>query len=78
LDREPDNEAAKKMLAKYKDQDPDSALITTMAMELEVNTFFRLQNASVIARLREAFPELGESPDPREVFLRLRELRNSW
>ena len=78
LDREPDNDAAKKMLAQYKDQDPDSALITTMAMELEVNTFFRLQNASVIARLREAFPELGESPDPREVFLHLRELRNSW
>jgi len=47
-------------------------------MELEVNTFFRLQNPSVIARLRETFPELGESPDPSQVFLRLRELRNSW
>jgi hydroxyacylglutathione hydrolase len=78
LDREPDNDAAKTMLARYKDQDPDSAFITTMAMEHEVNTFFRLQNPSVIARLRETFPELGESPDPREVFLRLRELRNSW
>jgi hydroxyacylglutathione hydrolase len=28
--------------------------------------------------LREAFPELPEKPDPRTVFLKLRELRNSW
>jgi hydroxyacylglutathione hydrolase len=28
--------------------------------------------------LREAFPDLPESPDPKTVFLRLRELRNKW
>jgi len=77
LDREPDNDAARTMLAQYKNQDPGNALITTMATELEVNTFFRLRNPSVIARLRESFPELGNSPDPRDVFLRLRELRNN-
>jgi hydroxyacylglutathione hydrolase len=32
----------------------------------------------VIAKLREAFPNLPEKPDPRMVFLKLRELRNKW
>ena len=78
LDREPDNAAAKDTLAAYRDQDPDNALVTTLAMEREINTFFRLQSPSVIARLAEQFPELGDKPDPKAVFLKLRELRNSW
>jgi hydroxyacylglutathione hydrolase len=32
----------------------------------------------VIARLKEDFPGIGDHPDARTVFLRLRELRNSW
>jgi hydroxyacylglutathione hydrolase len=28
--------------------------------------------------LRESFPDLPEEPDPRTVFLKLRELRNRW
>ena len=79
LDREPDNQAAADLLADLESShDPDAALVTTLGQEKEFNTFFRLSSRSVIARLREAFPELGESPAPREVFLKLRELRNSW
>jgi hydroxyacylglutathione hydrolase len=78
LDREPDNARAREMLAAYEDQDPGHAHVTTLAEEHEVNVFFRLQSPSVTARLREAFPELRESPDEREVFLKLRELRNRW
>jgi hydroxyacylglutathione hydrolase len=52
--------------------------VTTLAEEREINVFFRLQSPSVIARLRESRPELGEEPDPKAVFLALRELRNSW
>lgn len=78
LDREPDNVTAKDMLAAYRDQDPDNALVTTLAMEREINTFFRLQSPSVIARLAEQFPKLGDNPDPKAVFLKLRELRNNW
>ena len=78
LDREPDNTVAADMIAKYEDQDPDDALVTTLAQERQVNTFFRLQSASVIARLRESFPKIGDYPDPRTVFLKLRELRNRW
>jgi hydroxyacylglutathione hydrolase len=47
-------------------------------MEKDINTFFRLQNPSVIAKLREDFPDLPEHPDPKTVFLKLRELRNRW
>ncbi|MEM7432406.1 MAG: hydroxyacylglutathione hydrolase [Pseudomonadota bacterium] len=78
LDREPDNADAQTMLARYQDQDPDDALITTLGQEKAVNTFFRLDSPSVIARLQESFPEIGDSPDERTVFLKLRELRNDW
>lgn len=78
LDREPDNENARAMLARYQGQDPSQALITTIAQERDVNTFFRLDKATIIARLQEQFPEIGDQPDPRSVFLKLRELRNSW
>lgn len=78
LDREPDNVAAQEMLAKYADQDPADALVTTLAEEHEINTFFRLQSPSIMAKLVEEFPGLGNNPDPRAVFLKLRELRNRW
>jgi len=78
LDREPDNTKAQGLLAQVDSQDPAHALVTNLALEKEVNTFFRLRSPSVIARLREAFPDLPENPDARTVFLKLRELRNSW
>jgi hydroxyacylglutathione hydrolase len=78
LDREPDNEKAKALLSKVADQNPDKALVSTLALEKEINTFFRLRSPSVIARLREAFPDLPDDPDPKTVFLKLRELRNGW
>jgi hydroxyacylglutathione hydrolase len=78
LDREPDNADAKQMLEKYREQNPADALVTTLAMERRMNTFFRLDNPAVVAKLRREHPELGESPSPQDVFLKLRELRNSW
>lgn len=78
LDREPDNEKAAALLDQVIGQDPADPYVSTIAEEREVNTFFRLRNPSVIAQLRERFPELAENPDPRTVFVKLRELRNSW
>jgi hydroxyacylglutathione hydrolase len=78
LDREPDNHAATDLLEKYRNQDPENALVTTLGQEKEINTFFRLQNPTVIAKLCEDFPEMGDSPSARSVFLKLRELRNRW
>lgn len=81
LDREPDNATAMQMIDDYEDQDPADALVTTLAQEREMNTFFRLDSPSVIAKLQQDFPEIreiGNGPDERAVFLKLRELRNSW
>ncbi len=78
LDREPDNREAAALLARCRDADPASAVVTTLGEEKRINTFFRLQSPTVIARLREVFPEIGESPDAKTVFLKLRELRNRW
>ncbi|MBU2676921.1 MAG: MBL fold metallo-hydrolase [Gammaproteobacteria bacterium] len=78
LDREPDNDLARQMMSDYENQDPADALVTSMAQERDINTFFRLQNPTIVAKLAEEFPELGDSPDARAVFLKLRELRNSW
>ena len=78
LDREPDNARAKALLDDMSEHDPENALVSTLALEKEVNAFFRLHSPSIIARLREAFPDLPDDPDPKTIFVKLRELRNDW
>jgi hydroxyacylglutathione hydrolase len=78
LDREPDNDAAARMIEATRSQQGEAAPVTTLAEEKNINAFFRLQNPTIIGRLRERFPGMPEAPEPREVFIRLRELRNSW
>jgi hydroxyacylglutathione hydrolase len=78
LAREPDNADAKALLPTVAGHDPATSVVTTMAQEKTFNTFFRLTSASVIAKLREAFPDLPERPDAKTVFVKLRELRNTW
>lgn len=78
LSREPDNAAAAAMLPRVASHDPAMSVVTTLADEKNHNTFFRLGNARVIAELREKFPELGANPDAKAVFMKLRELRNTW
>ena len=78
LDREPDNTAAPAFLEMARAQDPNAARVTTLGEEKGINTFFRLRSPSVICGLRAAFPEIGDRPDAKTVFLKLRELRNRW
>jgi len=78
LDREPDNSAAKALLPSVIEHDPATSIVTTLEQEKQFNAFFRLASASVIARLRERFPDLPQNPDACSVFVKLRELRNSW
>jgi len=78
LDREPDNRRAEQMLGKLAGQDPSRAYVSTLEVEMQVNTFFRLTSPSVIAKLREVFPDLSDAPDARTVFTKLRQLRNDW
>ena len=76
LDREPNNEKAAELLAQVRDQNPNQALVSTLVLEKEVNTFFRLDSPKIIEKLRGVFPEISEKPDAETVFLKLRELRN--
>ena len=79
LDREPDNQAAKRLIEELEGSyDPAKPLVTSLELERDINTFFRLTSPTVIEQLREAFTDLPERPSPKEVFLKLRELRNSW
>ena len=78
LDREPDNHAACELLADVSGHDPARAQVTTLGQEKQVNTFLRLRSPTVIAALREAYPDLPDDPDPKTVFVKLRELRNRW
>ncbi len=66
------------MLPAMEELDAGQALVTTLNLEKEINTFFRLSSPSVITRLREAFPDLPDHPGPMTAFLKLRELRNKW
>lgn len=78
LDREPGNADATALLARTQALGGAEVPVMTLADERRYNTFFRLQNPAVIARLRERFPELPEQPSAEQVFLHLRELRNHW
>ena len=78
LDREPGNAAAKALLPTVTGHNPATSMVTTLKEEKQFNTFFRLTSPGVIAKLRESFPELPEQPDAKTVFVKLRELRNSW
>ncbi|MGH8140634.1 MAG: hydroxyacylglutathione hydrolase [Steroidobacteraceae bacterium] len=78
LDREPDNSTAAALLGAARQHDPAAAAVTTLGEEKLINAFLRLQSPTVVARLRQAFPEVGEHPDAKTVFLKLRELRNKW
>ncbi|MEM7083281.1 MAG: hydroxyacylglutathione hydrolase [Pseudomonadota bacterium] len=78
LDREPDNEEARVLLELALDMDPTAPLVTTIALERKVNTFFRLEERTIIDKLCEEDATMSPHADPRSVFLKLRELRNHW
>jgi hydroxyacylglutathione hydrolase len=78
LDREPSNSSAAELHASLQNRAALAMPVTTLADEKNFNTFFRLHNPEIIARLRERFAALSATPSPREVFVALRELRNKW
>jgi hydroxyacylglutathione hydrolase len=78
LSREPGNAVARDLAQQLAQQAAPDMPVTTLGEEKLFNTFFRLQNPAIIAGLREHFPELPETPSPREVFVCLRALRNKW
>lgn len=78
ISREPDNQAAISLLAAMQQWAGEPHFISNIAMERSVNTFFRLSSATVVRILREQFTDFPADPSEQDVFLKLRELRNSW
>ncbi len=69
LNLEPTNQKAIDLTQKYEE---DNLLVTNMKTEREINTFLRLENSEIINNLK------GNTDNNKQVFLRLRELRNKW
>ncbi len=69
----PENAAMRQLAAKK----VPAPVITDMGLERQVNQFFRLDEADLQQALKKKFPgeDFGERED---VFLRLRQLRDSW
>lgn len=78
LDREPGNVAAQSLLVAMQQWSGESHFISNIAMERLVNSFFRLESEEIIEMLQNQHPEIGVEPSREVVFLKLRELRNSW
>jgi len=78
LNLEPDNAAAKKMLDRANLLTPEQQGITTLEEEKQINTFLRLEEPGLVERLKARFPELGNQPTRKQIFLKLRQLRNNW
>lgn len=78
LSCEPDNADALALLEKTANQDPALMPVTTLALEKTVNTFMRLANPDLVANLQSKNPGLPATLEPKQVFKRLRELRNDW
>ena len=78
LNREPNNEDAKKYLQKLEKQNPHDAFVSSMKDERKINSFLRLNNPSIIEELRKVDPTLSKDPNEKEVFIALRKLRDHW
>ena len=77
LSIEPNNIKAKNLLFSLKEK-KSGFLVTDFATEYEINTFFRLENKQIIEELIKKFGRLEKTISKKDVFLMLRELRNSW
>lgn len=78
LDREPDNLHARELLDAAIDMDPAAPLVTNVGQERAINTFFRLEQPTIVDKLFEEGKVASATASPRSVFLALRELRNHW
>lgn len=78
LSREPNNAYVRDLLSKIKNHDPHNSLVTTLAIEQQINTFFRLDNKEIINQLKTDVNSFPLTPTAKQVFVALRELRNEW
>lgn len=74
IDREPHNLRAQELLKKLSGTHGEiSQTLTTIGLEREINTFFRLGSPEIRRGLK-----LADDASDKDVFLALRKLRNDW
>ena len=78
LDREPDNQAAASLLIAIEQWPDEPHFVSNLALERVVNSFFRLESASIRRRLADEYADFDIKGTDEAVFLKLRELRNHW
>tara|TARA_R110000868_G_scaffold162538_3_gene393925 strand:- start:20968 stop:21759 length:792 start_codon:yes stop_codon:yes gene_type:complete len=78
LSIEPNNTEAKKLLEKIKQEKPNNRVITSLFIEKQINSFFRLNSEEIKRNLVEKFKTKFENLSKEQVFFKLRELRNKW
>jgi hydroxyacylglutathione hydrolase len=78
LDREPSNRVARELARSVAGVAAADTPVLTVADEMQINTFFRLNNPEIISGLQLARPGMPAEPTQRAVFLALRDLRNRW
>ena len=78
LSIESDNQAAKNMLEQANQHSPEDQMITDISQERMVNTFLRLEQPTIIRHLIQQHPDLSPTPSRKDIFLKLRQLRNNW
>ena len=78
LKLEPENLDAAQLLEQCNQLPPERQIITNIGQEKLINTFLRLEQKQLLNSLTRQHPDLGEQPSRKDVFLKLRELRNQW
>lgn len=81
LQQEPSNSDAAKLLKEWVPRHHQGDFsATTIAMERKINTFFHIDSPGqeLLASVRKEDASLPDSPNPKEVFLTLRRLRDRW
>jgi len=78
LDREPSNQVARELAQRVTGLPAAAMPILSLSEEKQVNAFFRLDSAEIIAGLRQTRSGMAADATPRTVFLALRDLRNRW
>ncbi len=77
LSLEPENKNALELLKKAKSENFSINYVSSLKNELNINTFFRLKETTIINAIIDKGEELKDS-SPKEIFLALRRLRNNW
>jgi hydroxyacylglutathione hydrolase len=75
---DPGNQAAKQWQERCAGLEATTQPVLTLADEQQINCFFRLSEPGVREGVRALSPRLAADAGARELFVRLRELRDKW